>query len=46
MTRPIISGINAETGETTEREYNDDEYAQYLADIETSKGMFPDDLAD
>jgi len=45
MTRPIISGINAETGETVEREYNDEEYAQHLADIEASKGMFPDDLA-
>jgi len=45
MTRPIISGINAETGEIVERELNDDEYAQNLADIEASKGMFPDDLA-
>jgi len=45
MTRPIISGINVETGEIVEREYNDDEHAQYLADIEASKGIFPDDLA-
>jgi len=45
MTRPIISGINLETGEIVEREYNDEEYAQYLADIEASKGMYPDDLA-
>lgn len=46
MTRPIISGINVETGETVERELNDDEYAQYLADIEASKGKYPDGLAD
>ena len=46
MTRPIISGINIETGEVIERELNDEEYAQHLADIESSKGMFPDDLAD
>ena len=46
MSRPIISGINIETGEIVEREYNDEEYAQHLADIEASKGMFTDDLAD
>jgi len=34
-----------ETGEIVEREMNDDEHAQYLADIEASKGMYPDDLA-
>jgi hypothetical protein len=46
MTRPLISGINIQTGEVVERELNDEEYAQHLADIEASKGMFPDDLAD
>jgi formylmethanofuran dehydrogenase subunit D len=45
MTRPIISGINVETGEIVERELNDDEYAQHLADVEANKEMFPDDLA-
>ena len=45
MTKPLISGINIETGETIEREMNAEEYAQYLADIEKSKGMFEDDLA-
>jgi hypothetical protein len=42
MTRPIISGINVETGQIVEREYNDEEYAQYLADIEASKDLYPD----
>ena len=46
MNKPIISGINIETGEVVERELNDEEYAQHLADIERSKGMFPDALAD
>jgi hypothetical protein len=45
MTRPKIAGINIETGEVVERELNDEEYAQHLADVEASKGMFPDDLA-
>ena len=45
MTRPIISGINIETGEVVEREYNDEEYAQHLADIEASKGMYDDVVA-
>ena len=42
MTRPIISGINVETGETVEREYNDDEYAEYLIQVEKTIGMYPD----
>lgn len=46
MTRPIIAGINIETGETVERELNDEEYAQLLADIEASKGLYDDVVAD
>jgi len=42
MTRPLISGINVETGQIVEREYNDEEYAQYLADIEVSKDLYPE----
>lgn len=45
MTRPIIAGINIETGEIVERELNDEEYAQHLADIEASKGMYDDVVA-
>lgn len=40
MTRPLIAGINVETGEIVERELNDEEYAQHLADIENSKGLY------
>jgi hypothetical protein len=43
MTRPTISGVNIQTGEVVEREFTDDEYAQYLADIEASKGMYLDE---
>jgi len=42
MTRPIISGINVETGETIERELNDDEYAEYLIQVEKTIGLYPD----
>jgi hypothetical protein len=42
MTRPIISGINVETGETVDREYNNDEYAEYLIQVEKTIGMYPD----
>jgi len=42
MTRPLISGINVETGQIVEREYNDEEYAQYLTDIEASKDLYPE----
>jgi hypothetical protein len=34
MSRPIVKIHNAETGEIIEREYNDEEYAQYLIDKE------------
>jgi hypothetical protein len=34
MNRPILKTHNAETGEIIEREYNDEEYAQYLIDKE------------
>ena len=43
MTRPIISGLNAQTGEIVTREMTDEEYEQYLADIEASKGMYLDE---
>jgi hypothetical protein len=43
MTRPIISGLNAQTGEIVTREMTDEEHEQYLADIEASKGMYPDE---
>lgn len=45
MTRPIIAGINIETGEVVERELNDEEYDQHLADIEASKGLYDDVVA-
>jgi hypothetical protein len=37
MNRPIIKIHNAETGEIIEREFNDEEYAQYLIDVENAE---------
>lgn len=37
MSRPIVKIHNAETGEVIEREYNDEEYAQYLIDVENAQ---------
>jgi hypothetical protein len=35
--RPIIKIHNTETGEVIEREYNDEEYAQHLIDVENER---------
>jgi hypothetical protein len=40
MERPIVSGINMETGEVVTREMTDSEYAQYLEDIANSAGLY------
>ena len=44
MERPIISGINIETGEEVTREMTDSEYAQYLEDIANSAGLYEEPL--
>jgi hypothetical protein len=37
--RPIISFHNTDTNEIVNREMNDDEYSQYLKDVETDKAL-------
>ncbi len=37
MNRPIIGILDVQTGEEVIREMNDEEYAQYLIDVEASQ---------
>jgi hypothetical protein len=36
MTRPLVAILDCTTNETVVREMNDEEYAQYLLDLEES----------
>ena len=44
MNRPILKTHNVETGEIIEREYNDEEYAQYLIDKENMENSLAAEL--
>ena len=35
--KPLIKFVNLETGEEIEREMNDEEYSQYMVDLEEDK---------